>query len=118
MDKVTLHKLKNRPNILKDHNLKYLEFKVTIPMRVGKLREIVQSLPHGDRRTQGIEIIDYILESFNEVSKDYDALQEGSQARNLISDMVGYIELKDAEARTMIDLVNSLTKQLRGHDKR
>lgn len=118
MDKVTLQKLKNRPNVLKDHNLKYIEFKAMIPVRLGKLREIIESLPNGERRALATEIITYIHTSFQEVLKDYDALQEGSHARNLISDLVGYIELKDKEAETMTELANKLMTQLRGHDKR
>jgi len=57
MDKVTFHQLTTRPNYLKDHNLKYLEFTATIPANLSILKEIAESLPQGKRKEQINEII-------------------------------------------------------------
>jgi hypothetical protein len=113
MDKVTLHQLTTRPNFLKDHNLKYLEFSVTIPENIGTLRAIVESLPQGNRKSQGNEILTNLYNYFTEVAKDYNALQEGSAARNLIEDMAGSLATKENEIKALTDLSQSLIQKLK-----
>jgi hypothetical protein len=88
MDKVIVEKVYNRENFMKNHELKYIEFKALVPNRLGKLQEIVESLPEGKQRATATEIIAWIHTSFQEVLKDYDALHEGSQLRNLLDDYV------------------------------
>jgi len=107
MDKVIIHKVTTRPNYLKDHNLKYLEFKALCPNRLGKLREIIESLPEGKQRATATEIITWLHESFTEVLKDYDGLQEGSELRNTLEDAIQWIQAKDRE----IAIYENLLKQ-------
>jgi len=97
MDKVIIEKLTTRPNYLKDHNLKYLEFKALVPNKVGKLAEIVESLPEGNQKATAKEIITWLQEAFAEVLKDYDGLQEGSELRNTLEDAIQWISAKDRE---------------------
>lgn len=116
MDKVTLHKLMTRPNYLKDHNLKYLELQTTITSALGKLREIVESLPNGERKATGRACIETIHTVFSEVVKDYDALQEGSACRNLLEYLAGTVSAKEQECQKLLELSQNLTKRL--NDKR
>lgn len=113
MDKVTLHKLTTRPNFLKDHNLKYLEFTATVPANLTLLKEIAESLPHGKRKAQVTEIITYFHNAWQEVLKDYEALQEGSIARNTIEDLAGSLAMKENEIKTLTELSLNLTKRLK-----
>lgn len=113
MDKVTLHQLTTRPNFLKDHNLKYLEFTATMPANLSILREIGESLPQGKRKDQINEIITYLHNSWQEVLKDYNALQEGSAARNLIEDMAGSLAAKENEIKALTELSQNLTQRLK-----
>lgn len=112
MDKVIIRKLTARPNYLKDHNFKYLALQASIPERLGKLREIVESLPNGERKAQGRLIVDSIHADFQEIVKDYEALQEGSQCRNVLEDLAGYVDGKEKECAAMIELNQKLTKRL------
>jgi len=70
MDKLIIEKVSKRENFLKDHNLKYIELEALFPNRVGKLREIVESLPNGERKAIAGEIITWINTVFEEVLKD------------------------------------------------
>jgi hypothetical protein len=113
MDNVKLQKLVGRPNFLKDHNFKYLEFSVTITERLAILREIGESLPQGKRKASVTEIINYIQTTFNEVLKDYHALQEGSAARNEIEDMAASLIFKEREIAHLTDINKKLTQRLK-----
>lgn len=113
MDSVTFHKLTTRPNFLKDHNFKYIEFTATIDKNLSILREIAESLPEGKRRGNMTEIIAYLQKSWQEVLKDYSALQEGSAARNLIEDLTGTLISKESEIKALTDLSQKLTQRLK-----
>ncbi len=110
MDKVTVSKLMNRPNYLKDHNLKYLEMSSQLSNTLGKLREIAESLPNGSRKETMINAIAFIHNTFQEVLKDYDALQEGSVCRNALEDVVGMIKSKEREITLMTEIINKINK--------
>jgi len=111
MDKVTLEKLSKRPNFLKDHNLKYLEFKALSQNRVGKLREIIESLPEGKQRALGREIVEWINTGFTEILKDYDGLQEGSHLRNALEDVTASLIFKEKEVELLTQIVNDLRRR-------
>jgi len=96
--------------------LKYLELQASVPENLGKLREIVESLPSGERKAQGRQIIDSLHTVFQEIVKDYEALQEGSQCRNVLEDLAGYIDGKEKECAAMLELNQKLTQRL--NDKR
>ena len=95
MDKELVEIVSRRKNFIKDHSLKYLEFEGMVPNRLGKLREIVESLPNGKQKATAIEIIDWVHSNFQEVVKDWQALQEGSKLRNVLEDYVGQIKSHD-----------------------
>lgn len=111
MDKVIIEKLTSRPNYLKDHNLKYLEFKALSANRVGKLREIIESLPEGKQKALGREITDWLHQSFTEILKDYDGLQEGSQLRNTLEDAIGSLIFKEKEIELLTQTINDLRRR-------
>jgi len=113
MDKVQIRKLITRPNYLKDHNGKYLALEATISRDLAQLREIVESLPQGERKALGRLSIDSIHTVFTEIVKDYDALQEGSACRNLLEDLAGTIERKENECAQMLELTQNLTQKLK-----
>jgi hypothetical protein len=117
MDKIQIRQLIQRPNYLKDHNLKYIDLGATIVSALAKLREIVESLPQGERKALGRDCIDTIHTSYKEIAKDYDALQEGSACRNLLEDLAGTIESKEKECMEYLELSKRLTKRLM-NDKR
>lgn len=116
MDKVIIRQLIQRPNYLKDHNMKYLELQTTITSSLARLREIVESLPQGERKASGRQCIETIHTVFQEVVKDYDALQEGSACRNLLEDLAGIVERKEEECIQYLELSVNLTRKL--NDKR
>ena len=112
VDKVIIEKVSTRPNFLKDHNIKYLEFTALIPNRVAMLREIAQSLPEGKRKASLTEITEYFNEVFTEVLKDYEGLQEGSQLRNTLNNAIGSLIAKEKEIKVLTEII-----QIR-HDNR
>ena len=107
MDKVIIEKVSTRPNFLKDHNLKYLEFAALCPNRLGKLREIVESLPQGKQRALAGEILEWLNVSFAEILKDYEGLQEGSQLRNTLEDAIGSLIVKEKEIETWMEILTN-----------
>jgi hypothetical protein len=120
MDKVIIEKLSNRENFLKDHNDKYLALEALLPNRVGKLREIVESLPNGERKALATEIIDWVHSVCQEVLKDWHGLQEGSKLRNALDDAVQSLRYEDhyAECMEYIQLSQRLTKKLMEYEKK
>ena len=113
MDKKIVDMVSQRKDFLKDHSLKYLEFEALVPNKLGFLREIAESLPDGKRRGNMTEIIAYLQNSWQEVLKDYSALQEGSAARNLIEDLTGTLISKESEIKALTDLSQKLTQRLK-----
>lgn len=95
MDNKIVDMITERPDFAKDNSLKYLEFEGLVPNRLGKLLEIVETLPHGKNKAIAIEIIDWIHKSFQEVVNDYKCLQEGSKLRNILADHVATIKAND-----------------------
>lgn len=92
MDKIIVEKVALRDKFLIDHRLKYLELEALFPNKAGKLREIIESLPNGERKATAREILRWFHEMFQEVLKDYHALHEGSQLRNVLEDYVASIK--------------------------
>lgn len=95
MDNKIVDMISERPDFVKDNSLKYLEFEGLVPNRLGKLLEIVETLPQGKNKATAIEIIDWIHKSFQEVVNDYKCLQEGSKLRNILADHVANIKMHD-----------------------
>jgi hypothetical protein len=95
MDSKIVKMISDRPDFLKDNQLKYLEFEALVPNRLGKLREIVESLPQGKQKASAVEIIDWIHESFQRVVNDWACLQEGSKLRNILADHVATQKAND-----------------------
>jgi len=114
-DKVIIEKLSKRENFLKDHNSKYLALEALSGNRVGKLREIVESLPNGERKAIATEIIDWIDETLREVVKDWHGLQEGSKLRNALDDAVQSLRYEDhiKESNEYLELSKRLTARIK-----
>ena len=95
MDKVIAEKVSRRETFMRDHRLKYLEFEALVPNKLARLREAIEALPNGENKSVSREIIFWIRDQFQEVLKDYHALQEGSQLRNVLDDHVATQKVND-----------------------
>ena len=95
MDSKIVQMISERPDFLKDNQLKYLEFEGLVPNRLGKLLEIVESMPQGKQKATAIEIIDWVHESFQQVVNDWACLQEGSKLRNILAEHVANQKVND-----------------------
>lgn len=102
----------NKKDWSKDHKLKYIALQHTFAERVGKLREIIESLPQGKQKATATQIIDWLLLIFQDIMKDAKGLEEGSELRNIVANMTGYVSFKEQEANDYLEVIKSLSAKL------
>lgn len=107
-------KVVTRKDAFKDHRLKYHEINYAYTQHLCKLREIIESLPKdGQRYSEGLAAINGLQNFMQEVVKDFDALAEGSDARNVLTDYAATLLLKESEIDSLTQTVKNLNTKLR-----